>query len=415
MEPMRYLLPFRAGLFLLLAFFTAALIYVTHQNAVIARSLASKSLESTALGLSSAAENALRRFGSDREQVREILSDRVVAYAFIADRDGTILFHTNPARVGATLIREEMGDWHPGSDSGRPILLGTGVPAWEFDFPLHRPDGTEEMLRLILNTTQADLVSSWTVRMGWIVGSVLALLWAVGLLFERAVTRYVRLQALQEEKERLTLVGRMTAVLAHEIRNAITGVKGYVQWADEKTDAAQPAKTALKAVLQGTGRIETLVNELLQFSKEEEYRLEPVALAPIAREAVRDGLASWKGSAEVLIEEGTLVRVDRDKLYRTIVNGIRNAAEAAGREGTIRVSAADGGRRVELRIEDTGPGLSAEAASRVFTPFFTTKADGTGLGLAYARKVISGMGGTIDLKNRNDTRGAVLVIRLPAA
>lgn len=415
MEPMKYLLPFRAGLFLLLAFFTAALIYVTHQNAVIARSLASKSLESTALGLSSAAENALRRFGSDREQVREILSDRVVAYAFIADRDGTILFHTNPARVGATLIRQEMGDWHPGSDSGRPILLGTGVPAWEFDFPLHRPDGTEEMLRLILNTTQADLVSSWTVRMGWIVASVLVLLWAVGLLFERAVTRYVRLQALQEEKERLTLVGRMTAVLAHEIRNAITGVKGYVQWADEKTDAAQPAKTALKAVLQGTGRIETLVNELLQFSKEEEYRLEPVALAPIAREAVRDGLASWKGSAEVLVEEGTLVRADRDKLYRTIANGIRNAAEAAGRDGTIRVSATGGGRRVELRIEDTGPGLSAEAASRVFTPFFTTKADGTGLGLAYARKVIDGMGGTIDLKNRNDTRGAVLEIRLPAA
>ncbi len=412
---MKYLLPFGAGLFLPLAFFTAALIYVTHQNAVIARSLASKSLESTALGLSSAAENALRRFGSDREQVREILSDRVVAYAFIADRDGTILFHTNPARVGATLIRQEMGDWHPGSDSGRPILLGTGVPAWEFDFPLHRPDGTEEMLRLILNTTQADLVSSWTVRMGWIVASVLVLLWAVGLLFERAVTRYVRLQALQEEKERLTLVGRMTAVLAHEIRNAITGVKGYVQWADEKTDAAQPAKTALKAVLQGTGRIETLVNELLQFSKEEEYRLEPVALAPIAREAVRDGLASWKGSAEVLVEEGTLVRADRDKLYRTIANGIRNAAEAAGRDGTIRVSATGGGRRVELRIEDTGPGLSAEAASRVFTPFFTTKADGTGLGLAYARKVIDGMGGTIDLKNRNDTRGAVLEIRLPAA
>jgi len=412
---MRTLFPFRAGLFLLLAIFTAALVYVTHQNAAIARSLASKSLESTALALSTAAENALRRFGSDREQVREILSDRVIAYAFIAARDGTILFHTNPARVGAALTREEMGDWHPGAAAGRPILLGTGVPAWEFDFPLHRPDGTEEMLRLVLNTTQADLVSSWTARMWWIVGSVLALLWAVGLLFERAVTRYVRLQALQEEKERLSLVGRMTAVLAHEIRNAITGVKGYVQWADEKTDASQPAKTALKAVLQGTGRIETLVNELLQFSKEEEYRVEPVALAQVARDALRDALAAWDGKAEVLVGEDILVRADRDRLYRAIANGIRNAAEAAGPGGSVRVSAAADGNRVALRIEDTGPGLTAEAASRVFTPFFTTKTDGTGLGLAYARKVIGGMGGTIDLKNRKDTRGAVLDIRLPAA
>jgi two-component system sensor histidine kinase FlrB len=68
-----------------------------------------------------------------------------------------------------------------------------------------------------------------------------------------------------------------------------------------------------------------------------------------------------------------------------------------------------------LRIEDDGPGLSAEGADRIFTPFFTTKADGTGLGLAYARKVIKGMGGIIELKNRKDARGAVLSIRLPAA
>lgn len=412
---MRYLLPFRAGLFLLLAFFTAALIYVTYQNADIARSLASKSLESTALGLSSAAETALRRYGSDREQVREILSDRVVAYALIAGRDGTILFHTNPGRVGTILTREEMGDWNPGPVAGRRILLGTGVPAYEFDFILRHPDGADEMLRLILNTTQAALVSSWTARMWWIVGSVLALLWAVGFLFERAVTRYVSLQAIQEEKERLTLIGQMTAVLAHEIRNAITGVKGYAQWAHGKTDHAQPAKMALDAVLQGTDRIETLVNELLLFSKEEEYRMEPVALAPIAREAVRDGLSSWEGNAEVLVDDGTLVLADREKLYRTMANGIRNAAEASGRDGTIRVSAAADGRWIEMRIEDTGPGLSAETASRVFTPFFTTKADGTGLGLAYARKVIKGMGGRIDLTNRKDSRGAVLGIRLPAA
>ena len=404
------------GLFLLLAIFSAALVYITGQNAEIARSLASKSLESTALALSTAAENALRRYGSDQEQqIREILSDRVVAYALIAGQDGTILFHTNPGRVGTRLTREEMGGWLPGPVSSRQVILGTGIPACEFDFTLRRPDGSDELLRLILNTTQADLVLSWSNRMWWIVGSILVLLWAVGFFFERAVTRYLRLQASQEEHERLTLIGQMTAVLAHEIRNAIAGVKGYAQWAHEKTDESQPAKTALDAVLQGTGRIETLVNELLLFSKDEGYRMEAVDLASITREAVQNGLSSWEGSVNVHVDDGTLVKADREKLYRTLVNGIRNASEATGQGGTLRISAAVDGRWVVLRIEDNGPGLLADSADRIFTPFFTTKADGTGLGLAYARKVIKGMGGIIELNNRKDARGAVLGIRIPAA
>jgi signal transduction histidine kinase len=413
---MKHSLPFRMGLFLLLAIFSAALVYTTRQNAEIARSLAEKSLESTALALSAAAENALRQYGGNKEQqIREILSDRVVAYALIVGRDGTILFHTNPGRVGTRLNNEEMGDWIPGPEAGRKIVLGTGIPAYEFDFTLRHPDGRNELLRLVLNTTQADIVSSWTNRMWWIVGSILFLLWAVGFLLERAATRYFRLQALQQEQDRLTLIGQMTSVLAHEIRNAITGVKGYAQWAHEKTGDSQPAKMALDAVLQGTGRIETLVNELLLFSKDEEYRMEPVALTPVVREAVRDVLSSWAGHVEDHVDDGALVQADREKLFRTLVNGIRNASEAVGRNGTIRISSAVDGRWVELRIEDTGPGLSAETAPRVFTPFFTTRADGTGLGLAYARKVIRGMGGAIELKNRKETQGALLSIRLPSA
>jgi two-component system sensor histidine kinase HydH len=308
-----------------------------------------------------------------------------------------------------------MGDWLPGPVSSRQIILGTGIPAYEFDFTLHRPDGSDELLRLILNTTQADLVLSWSNRMWWIVGSILVLLWVVGFFFERVVTRYLRLQASQEEHERLTLIGQMTAVLAHEIRNAIAGVKGYAQWAHEKTDESQPAKTALDAVLQGTGRIETLVNELLLFSKDEGYQMEAVDLASITREAVQNGLSSREGNVKVHVDDGTLVKADREKLYRTLVNGIRNASEAISQGGTIRISTAVDGRWVELRIEDTGPGLSEESSARIFTPFFTTKADGTGLGLAYAQKVIKGMGGIIELKNRKDERGAVLGIRLPAA
>jgi len=417
---MKHYIPFRMGLFLLLAFFSAALVYITNQNVAIARSLAAKSMESTAFALSKAAENALRHYGSNREQqIREILSDRVVAYALIADRDGTILFHTNPGRVGAVLTKGEMENWRrPGPLSSRQIILGTGRPAYEFNFKLYRPDGRDELLRLILHGTQSDLVVSWTDRMKWIVGSILVLLWGVGFFLERTAVRYLKLQARQEEQERLTLIGQMTAVLSHEIRNAIAGVKGYAQWAHEKTEESQPAKMALAAVLQGTERIEKLVNELLLFARDESFLMEPVDLLPVVRQAICDVLASWeeKGAIpiDVQIKEGMRVKADREKLYRTLVNGIRNALEATGKDGTIRISSSAYGHGVELHIDDTGIGLPEGTAERIFSPFFTTKTQGTGLGLAYAKKVIEGMGGIITLNNRPDAPGAVLSIRLPS-
>ena len=143
--------------------------------------------------------------------------------------------------------------------------------------------------------------------------------------------------------------------------------------------------------------------------------MEAVDLASITREAVQNGLSSWEGHVNIHVVDGTFVKADREKLYRTLVNGIRNASEATGPGGTFRISTAVDGRWIELRIEDTGPGLSAEGVARIFTPFFTTKADGTGLGLAYAQKVVKGMGGIIELKNKKNERGAVLGIRLPAA
>jgi len=108
-----------------------------------------------------------------------------------------------------------------------------------------------------------------------------------------------------------------------------------------------------------------------------------------------------------------LLKADREKLFRVIVNGIRNALDAIGQGGRIRIYAREDGRWVSVYIEDTGEGISEKDHYRLFTPFYTTKTDGTGLGLAYAKKVVEGMGGSIALSNRTGGVGAVLAIRLP--
>jgi len=249
--------------------------------------------------------------------------------------------------------------------------------------------------------------------MWWVGTGVLLLLWTVGILFERVLTRSLRLRAELEEKRQLALIGQMTAVLAHEIRNALGSIKGYAQWVDEKLEPPDPKKAGLAAVLRGTERIESLVQELLLFSRDETFKIEPLDPVPLLHEAVQSAVSSWGGKVEFEKEKGILVKADKEKLRRVFLNGVQNAIQAMGEEGTLRVSVGRDGRWVRVVMEDNGPGIPEEEIPRLFTPFHTTKTDGTGLGLAYSKKVVEGMGGIISLRNREHERGAVLSIQLP--
>ncbi|MGE5189580.1 MAG: two-component system sensor histidine kinase NtrB [Gemmatimonadota bacterium] len=405
----------RGTLLLVLLGSTAAILFATARTAGRVSALADTSLETTALALSTAAESALRSgSGGTDGEIRQILSDRVVAYALIAARDGTILFHTNPSLTGSRIPEAGLNEaFRSGRASGRRVTLGTGLPAFAFDYVLHRPDGSPELLRLVLHTVAADRIAADARRMWWTVGAVLVLLWAAGILLDRAFERHARIQAEAETRERLALIGQMTASLSHEIRNALGSVKGFAQWADEKTPAPDPRKEALASVIRGAARIEALVDDLLLFSREETYGLELVDVEPLFREAVAEA-PPWQGSVTLEVAPGTRAAADRDKLRRVLANGIRNAIQAMGSAGRLALSARTEGDTAALRIEDTGPGIPEAERPRLFTPFHTTKSDGTGLGLAYSKKVVEGMGGRIELSSREGGGGAVLLVILPA-
>ena len=406
----------RAVLLLVLLSSTVSVLYVTYRNTGNAASLAVLSLESTALALSSAAENALRANGKGSAgEIREILSDRVVAYALIAGGDGTVLFHTNPRMAGTILPEEGLDRWlRSGAGFGRRVTLGTGLPAYEYNYILHHPDGTPELLRIVLHTAAADRILSDARTMWWSVAGALALLWAAGILLERLFARQLRLAAEVERRERLSLIGQMTASLAHEIRNALGGIKGFVQLDQERNTPPDARNGAVSPVLRGIARIESLVNDLLLFSREETYESHPVDVGPLLREALESDAPRW-GSVELSIPPGIRARADREKLRRVLANGIRNAVESMGDGGTLRITVGEKDRRIAIRIEDEGRGIPEPERPRLFTPFHTTKTDGTGLGLAYSRKVVEGMGGHIELSNRKEGKGAILSILLPSA
>jgi signal transduction histidine kinase len=164
-------------------------------------------------------------------------------------------------------------------------------------------------------------------------------------------------------------------------------------------------------VLLGVARIETLVGDLLRYSRDERYEIADVDPAPLLRAAAPP--AGWPGRVELELEPGLRILADREKVEGVLANAVANAVESMGGAGLLRLGLHRRGDLVALTVEDSGSGLPSAALPKLFTPFYTTKATGTGLGLAYAKKVVEGMGGTIDLKNRGDEAGAILTVLLP--
>jgi signal transduction histidine kinase len=125
----------------------------------------------------------------------------------------------------------------------------------------------------------------------------------------------------------------MTAVLAHEIRNALGSIKGYTQWVDEKVEEPDPRKAGLAMVLKGTDRIESLVNDLLLFSREETYNIKNLDLSRLLEEAASSFIPSWEGKIELNMNI-IHVMADKKNLYQALINGI-NAVQAMGLDGNL--------------------------------------------------------------------------------
>jgi two-component system, NtrC family, sensor histidine kinase HydH len=407
----------RAALFLFLILASSAILYTTYQNTQAAEVMADQALESTGSALASTVEAELRSGDTlATDHVRRILSDRVIAYALVADKEGLILFHTNPSLIGRRLKEPGLGNWlQAGQAYGRRIILGTGLPAYEFNYPLHLRDGQVEFLRFVLHTFQADQIMARAKRMWGTVGLVLLVLWTIGILFRRLLVRQFRLQEAFQKREQLAAIGQMTATLAHETRNALGGIKGYTQWVDEKIEPSDPKKTGLAMVLKGIGRIESLVEDLLRFARREIYNVESMPADKIIADLIQSEFFKERQIIQTQVETGLKIMADKEKIHQVLSNGLRNAFQAMEKDPQVSIRAESKGKWAIIRIEDRGLGLSKEESAKIFTPFYTTKTTGTGLGLAYSRKVIEGMGGTIALEDRAEGKGAILSVKLPKA
>lgn len=210
--------------------------------------------------------------------------------------------------------------------------------------------------------------------------------------------------------EKLAALGELTAGIAHEINNPTAVILGNMELLKyELGDHAEAVEEEIELVIQQVGRISTIIRSLLQYSRPGEFNapLEMHQITPIIEEMLVLVRHSVQKQEVVLIKELNAsypVQVNRPQLLQVLINLVVNAAHAIDGKGRIWIRTQDwlqGGEPigVKIEVEDEGSGIAVEQLGRIFDPFYTTRKDGTGLGLSLSYGIIKRIGGTIEVSS----------------
>ncbi len=308
----------------------------------------------------------LRILGIDDEQ--EIVGKGFVDCVSEPDRD----------RLKAQLARAYAGESSELEFTteyfGRPLVLASSL------IPVHRRDGT---IQKIVSVTQ-DVTDG-----------------------KRAQQRLI-------EQESLVRLGQMMAVIAHEVKNPLAGIRGALQVIGSRFSQDTPEHTVLHDAVARVDSLADMIQDMLTFARPNPPRLVAVALRPVL-----EGTVTLAQQDPVLANVSVELKGDRptvlgdgEQLSRVFLNLILNAAQAMDGKGEIEVNIQGGERHCVVSVSDTGPGVPSEVRDRLFEPFVTSKRRGTGLGLATAKRTVDLHGGTItvDVPARG---GTIVTVVLP--
>jgi len=239
----------------------------------------------------------------------------------------------------------------------------------------------------------------------------------------KALEHHVALQANADLRERLrvqeklAMIGKLAAGVAHELNNPLDAALRCVRMAKERAQGDAEAGEYLDLAHAGLLRMADIVKSLLTFSRHATVEQAPQALARLVEEAAT-------GVTLAMGDEAPSIAADLDAetadlpvprgLHQVLTNLIRNAADATGRSGHVRVRSVRDGEGLRLEVRDDGPGMPPAVLRRIFEPFFTTKPPGrgTGLGLPISARIVEKFGGTITVECPTDG-GTVVAIALP--
>ncbi|MFT7579428.1 MAG: two-component system sensor histidine kinase HydH [Myxococcota bacterium] len=346
------------------------------------------------------------------------LSESGLRYVAVAGPGGDIIATAGDSALGKPRFPRRMPPGRKLSEVGERIRVMYAPPGSRArPRPHHRrrqppPRLVFEFEPQLRDSMRAE--ARWNLVAG---GAGALLLLLASFVLGGLVARSARANKRLAEKQELERLGAMSAVLAHEMRNPLAAIKGNLQLLVERFRERPEDQKKVSKVLDETVRLEGLTQSLLTFVRS--GALEPANTAPVA--IVESAIAQvTPGSlaGRVIVDKTrapALWRLDGPRLERALANVIQNALQASPPQGSVTVGISVEANRLVIMVSDAGPGFSDEVLPRLFEPFATTRLQGTGLGLAVAKRVVEAHGGEISAGNRIvGPTGAIVTMSFPA-
>jgi len=237
---------------------------------------------------------------------------------------------------------------------------------------------------------------------------------------------YKKLQAQSEQilaieenlrrAEKLSTLGEMAAVLAHEIRNPLGSIRGTAEILKDDYLPGDPKYEFIDIQIRETERLNRVVEDFLRMARPQSIERSPcrirAELETVHMLVANDARQRRITLDLVLPPFEAIVVGDGEKLRQAFLNIVINAFQATPSGGGVTITLNKADSEIEIRFRDSGSGITSENLRRIFEPFFTTKQDGTGLGLAITKKIIEGHGGTLHVESEVD-KGTTVIVALP--
>jgi PAS domain S-box-containing protein len=323
--------------------------------------------------------SALRRSNKDLEDLKYALDQSAIVA--ITDVRGDITYVNDTFCAIAKYPREALiGQNHR--------VLNSGLHGVDFFREMYRTIAQGQVWRGDLRNRASD-------------GS---LYWVDGKPYQYVSIRYditerKRSEAALRDQASLAQLGKLAAVVAHEVRNPLAAIRGALQVIGGRLDAASQERAVMLDVIARVDALNEIVQDLLHFAKPRQPMPTAVPLRAVL-ESVISLMSRDATLSQVTVDldlADMMVRVDMDQIQQAFLNLLINGAQAMDGRGRITITATEEDDRCVIAIRDEGPGIPVETREHLFEPFFTTKHRGTGLGLATARRILDSHGGTLTL------------------
>lgn len=319
--------------------------------------------------------------------------------------------------IGKRLDERMRGlDWKSLTQSGGPISRDM-----EIFYPANRFINFYIVPLIIERRTSDDKIDTGVVAGVVDPGSEAAAEQVGYAMILRDITESRRSAQQTIESERLNALTLLAAGVAHEIGNPLNSLHIHLQLMERKVgeiegETGQELRHSIEVARAEIGRLDSIVTQFLRAIRPSKPQLHPENINTIVGEAVRF-FAPEIQDRDIVVEQELrsdlpLLELDRDQMKQAFYNVIKNSFEAVKRHGVLRIRTDRDDTHVIISFTDTGGGISAENLSRIFEPYFTTKAAGTGLGLLIVRRIVREHGGELSIES-SEGKGLTLTIRLP--